>query len=99
MIGHSSPQRDQQRQVFSSSLNGFSTTLAAMLALLGAPYLNELTAPYVVALARRSYGPELVDLVEIAWMIACFPFVFFAARASVGVALMMAGSALAYRLL
>lgn len=99
MFGHDNRDRDRQLQVFSGSLNGFATTLAAMLALLGAPYLNTLTAPYVLALARQSYGPDLVQAVALAWMLACYPFVFFAARASVGVALMVAGSAVAYRLL
>ncbi len=99
MFGQNNPDREHQQQVAVSSIGGFASVTAAMLAMLGAPYLNELTAEYVVALARRTYPPEIVQLVEFAWLVACFPFVFFAARASIGVALMVGGSALAYRLL
>lgn len=99
MFENRNPHRERQQTVFMDSLQGFATVLAAMLAMLAAPVLNQWTAPTVLALARQNYSPDLVQLVEVAWMLACFPFVFFAARASVGVALMMAGSALAYRFL
>lgn len=99
MFQKPNPHRDKTSDVFTNSLDGFATTLAVMLAILGGPYLNAMTAPYVIDLARRSYGPDIVHLVELAWMVACFPFVFFAARASIGVALMMAGSFVAYRFL
>lgn len=99
MFENRNPDKYRQQEVFQDSLQGFATVVAVMLSILAAPSLHALTIPYVTALARRSYGPDLVQFVEICWMIACFPFVFFAARASVGVALMVAGSALAYRFL
>ncbi len=76
---------------------GFATTAAAMLAiLLGSPF-NAITAPYVIALAERSYSYEVVDLIGVAWMILAYPFVFFAARASIIAGLSAAGVYLAYR--
>lgn len=93
------PHQEKNRQVFTSAVDGFSVTLAAMLAVFVAPYLNNITAPYVVDIARQTYPPEVVDLIRFAWMVACFPFVFFAARASVGVSLMIAASYVAYRFL
>lgn len=76
---------------------GFATTAAAMIAMLASPALNEVTAPYVIWLAQRSYPRDVVELITIAWMVACFPFVFFAARAGIGAALTVAGVYLAYR--
>ncbi len=91
--------KERERTVFQDSLQGFATVVAVMLALLAAPVLNQFSAPYVLALARRSYGPDMIALVEMAWLVACYPFCFYAARASVSVALMVAGSAVAYRFL
>lgn len=99
MLENRNTHKDRTQGVFLDSLQGFATVVAVMLAMLAAPPLHQWTAPYVLALARRSYSPDLVQLFELAWMIACYPFVFFAARASVSVALMMAGSAAAYRFL
>jgi hypothetical protein len=93
------PQRDQNRTVFTSALNGFATTVAAMAAVIGGPLLYQYTGPYVIALAQRSYPPEFVNLTAVAFQLACYPFVFFAARASIGVALMVAGSYVALRFL
>lgn len=93
------PQQDANRAVLTSSLNGFATTVAVMAAVIGAPFMYQVTGPYVIALAQRSYPQEFVDMTAIAFQLACYPFVFFAARASLGVALMVAGSWVAYRLL
>ncbi|MDO5632965.1 MAG: hypothetical protein Q4G22_14180 [Paracoccus sp. (in: a-proteobacteria)] len=83
MLENRNSHKDRTQGVFLDSLQGFATVVAVMLAIL----------------ARRSYSPDLVQLVEVGWMIACYPFVFFAARASVSVALMTAGSFVAYRFL
>jgi len=76
---------------------GFATTAAVMISMLTSPSLNEFTSPYVIWLAQRSYSPDFVEWFRLAWMIACFPFVFFAARAAIGAALTVAGVYLAYR--
>ncbi|ARE41702.1 hypothetical protein RGUI_3561 [Rhodovulum sp. P5] len=68
-----------------------------MLAMIFAPTLHEMTIPYVIGIARRSYPADIVQFLEIAWMLCCFPFVFFAARASIAFALTAAGIYLAYR--
>ena len=99
MFGHNNPQRDQNRKVFTDSLNGLATVVAVMVSIIGAPYVNQLTQPYVWGIAERNYPSDIVALISLAWEIACFPFVFFAARASVGIALMVAGSWAAYRFL
>lgn len=78
---------------------GFATTAAAMIALLLASPFNTMSAPYVIALARQSYSDEIVDLIGIAWMILAYPFVFFAARASIVAGLTTAGLYLAHRLI
>lgn len=76
---------------------GFATTAAAMVAiLLGSPF-NAVTAPYVIAMAERSYSYEVVDFIGICWMILAYPFVFFAARAAIIAALTAAGVYIAYR--
>jgi hypothetical protein len=78
---------------------GFSTTLAAMVAiLLGAPF-NALTAPYVIAMAERTYSYEVTEIIRWAWMLLAYPAVFFAARASIIAALSATGVFLAYRFL
>lgn len=99
MLENRNSHKDRTQGVFLDSLQGFATVVAVMLAMLAAPYLHAVSIPYVTALARRSYSPDLVQLVEVGWMIACYPFVFFASRASVSVALMTAGSFVAYRFL
>lgn len=76
---------------------GFATTAAAMIAMLASPALNEVTTPYVIWLAERNYPTDIVELIRVAWMVACFPFVFFAARAGISAALTVAGVYLAYR--
>lgn len=76
---------------------GFATTAAAMIAMIAAPALNEMTATHVIWIAQKNYPPNIVYIIELAWMIACFPFVFFAARAGIAAALTVAGVYLAYR--
>lgn len=86
-----------QRGPMDDIKGGFATVAAAMVAiLLGAPF-NALTAPYVIAMAERSYSYEVVNLIGIAWQCLAYPFVFFAARASILAALTAAGVYLAYR--
>lgn len=77
---------------------GFATTAAFMLAMIFGPIVNEYTIEYVLYFARRSYSHEFVKIFEFAWMVACFPFVFFAARAGIVYALTAAGIYFAYRL-
>lgn len=76
---------------------GFASVAALMLAMIFAPTISEATLPYVIGIAERSYPPDIVSLFEIAWMLLCFPFVFFAARAGIAYALTAAGVYLAYR--
>lgn len=76
---------------------GFASVAAAMVSLILSPPLNEVTSPYVYRLATRTYAPELVDLIMIAWLILCWPLCYFAARASIIAALTAAGVYLAYR--
>ncbi len=98
MYGNNNGHRDPGNRGPGDDLKGgFATTAAAMIAMLASPALNEVTAPYVVWLAERSYPRDVVEIIGIAWMIACFPFVFFAARAAIGAALTVAGVYLAYR--
>lgn len=98
LIGHNSnPHRDEHRGVFLSSVNGLATVLALVIALVGAPFLYNVSAPHVLSLAQKTYGPELTSLIDLIWFCLMFPLTFFAARASVGVALLMSGSWIAYR--
>ena len=98
MFGRPQQQSNGQRGGPGDDLKGgFATIAAAMLAMIFAPTLNELTLPYVIGIARRSYPSDIVSVFEIAWMLLCFPFVFFAARASIAFALTAAGVYLAYR--
>ncbi len=76
---------------------GFATTAAAMIAVLLATPFNALTAPYVISLAQKSYSQDVVHLIGIAWMLMSYPFVFFAARASIIAALTTAAVYLIYR--
>lgn len=80
-----------------SDFFAFATTAAAMVAMPASPALNEVTAPYMILLAERSYPRDVVQIFQVVWMVACFPFVFFAARAGIGAALTVAGVYLAYR--
>ncbi|MGF0538890.1 hypothetical protein ACQQ2Q_12915 [Agrobacterium sp. ES01] len=76
---------------------GFATIAAAMVSIVVSPTLSSATLPYVIGIARQSYPPEIVELFKVAWMLLCFPFVFFAARASIAFALTAAGVYVAYR--
>lgn len=87
--GRSPPQKDME--------GGFATTAAAMIAMLAAPALNEITAPYVIWLAQKNYSQDFVELIAIAWMIACFPFVFFSARAGIVAAITISSMYVSYR--
>lgn len=79
--------------------NGFSTTVALMMAMIFAPIVNEYSVPILRWAARFSYGPDIIEFIELAWFFLCFPLVFFAARAGIAYALTAAGVYLAYRLI
>ncbi|QPH54672.1 hypothetical protein I0K15_02500 [Pontivivens ytuae] len=70
-----------------------------MIALLLGGLMAKHTVDYITVVAAMSYPPEIVDLFEIAWTLLCYPFVFFAARASVLFAVTAAGVYLASRLM
>lgn len=78
---------------------GFATVAAAMVSIVVSPPFHEFTAPYVWELARRSYGPEMVDFIMVIWMILIWPLCYFAARASILAGLTVAGVWIAYRLI
>ncbi|MGR3513825.1 MAG: hypothetical protein ACU0GG_13775 [Paracoccaceae bacterium] len=84
---------------FDTLQGGFANTLAAMVALVLSMPLYEYTEPYVYYWASRSYPPGLVDAVVIAWMILCWPFCYFAARASIVAALAGAAIYIGYKLI
>lgn len=77
--------------------DGFAITLAAMISMLASPALNEVTAPYVVWIAQRSYPPDWVEAIGFAWMVCCWPLTFFAARAGVAAALAVASMYAGYK--
>lgn len=81
-----------------SSKDGFASVLAAMVSIILSAPLNEYTQPWVIYLAMRSYSAELVQLISIAWMLLCWPLVFFAARESIIAGLTAAGVYAAYKL-
>ena len=90
------PGRGKKKSIFDME-NGFATTLAFMIAMLASPALNEVTAPYVIMLAQRSYRADFVALIEIAWMLCCWPLTFFAARAGIIAALTVSTFYAGYR--
>lgn len=81
-----------------SMKEAFASVLAAMVSIILSAPLNEYTQHYVIYLAQRSYAPEIVDLIGIAWMLLCWPLVFFAARASIIAGLTAAGVYIAYKI-
>ncbi|QPH54751.1 hypothetical protein [Pontivivens ytuae] len=91
--------RDQMPGPGRDMRGGFKTIVAAMIALLLGGLMAKHTVDYIAMVAAMSYPPEIVDLFEIAWTLLCYPFVFFAARASVLFAVTAAGVYLASRLM
>lgn len=71
----------QPQDTLPRNLDWLAIVMAFMLALLGAPSVNELTRDIVLDVARASYPPGVVNTIKFLWMCACFPLVFFASRA------------------
>ena len=77
--------------------DGFSTTAAGMLAMIFGPIVHQHSYPFVEWFALQTYPRDIVSIFEFVWMIACFPLVYFASKASILYALTAAGIYLAYR--
>lgn len=81
-----------------SSIMNIATLLAFVAAVFGAPPLYGLTAPYVVQMLSRHYGPQFADLYDLLWMVLTFLLVFIPARAVFYFALTALASGVLYRI-
>lgn len=82
---------------FQNSIVAVTSIAAGIASVIGAPLIYEMTAPYFLQLAARSYGRDMLALLDIAWFIFSYPAVFFVARASFYLALTSAVSLAALR--
>lgn len=89
--------REANRSLFMSSMKGLSTWLAAALTLIAAPSLYALTKTWAAHLAIQLYGWSWADPLQTVWYLLCWPICFFAIRASLVTAIMMAALTAAVR--
>ena len=82
---------------FQNSMTAVTSIAAGIAAVLGAPLIYEITAPYFLQLAARSYGRDILALLDVAWFVATYPATFFVARAGFYIALTSAVSLAALR--
>ena len=94
-----SKQKDAGRSVFLGSVKGLANTAAAAAAFFGTPLVYSETVGWVQDFTYRHYGADLVGLVQIGWFGIVGFAVFFVARASIGTAIVMGGTAIAIRFL
>ena len=89
--------REANRSLFMNSMKGLSTWLAAALTLVAAPSLYALTENWAETLAIQLYGWNWADPLQTVWYLLCWPICFFAIRASLVTAVMMAALTAAVR--
>ncbi len=94
-MNHNNPNNNQS--AFLSAIKGFSTTIAIIATLIGAPLLGLATEEYVAELAEHIYGDEFIWMSVIVWKVLCFPLIFYAAKASFTTAIMVAATGFALR--
>ena len=80
-----------------SSMDAMANVFAGIAAMLLAPLLYDWTIDYFLQIASRSYDRDMLELLDLAWLVLMYPAVFFTARASIFVALTSGVTALAVR--
>jgi len=91
-------QRNRQRGMFMSAIEGFATISAAIAAFLLTPELHLRTVGFITRVAAERYGAgEFTDLVSFVWFVAMLLLTFFAARATLATAIVAGGLAVATR--
>lgn len=97
---NSNDQRNRQRSVFISAVEGFATVAAGIAAFLLTPELHFRTVDFITRIAAERYGAgQFVNLVSFAWFVAMGFLTFFAARATLATAIVAAGLAVATKLI
>lgn len=97
MNGFGSQQGGGNGGPLQQSLMGLTNVLAAIAAMIGAPLIYEFTIPFFLELAARTYGRDMLALMDVVWFALMFPATFFCARAAFFVALTSAATFAALR--
>lgn len=69
---------DGSKSALLKSLGGFATVAGAIAAMIGAPVLYEWTASAFLSIASQSYSPEVLEILDLAWLGLMYPGIFFA---------------------
>lgn len=91
------PRQGPQKSTMQSSLDAMANIFALIAAMILAPLLYDWTRELFLSAASRSYGRDMLELLDIAWLILMYPAVFFTARVTIFVALTSGVTALALR--
>ena len=90
--------KKKDQSMMQQSVDAMANVFAAIAAMLLAPLLYDWTARYFLEIAGRSYDRDMLELLDVVWLVLMYPAVFFTARASIYVALTAGISAAAMRL-
>lgn len=91
------PRQGPQKTTMQSSVDAMANIFAAIAAMILAPLLYDWTRDLFLSAAARSYGRDMLEVLDIAWLVLMYPAVFFTARATIFVALTSGVTALAFR--
>ena len=89
--------RERDQSMMQQSVDAMANVFAAIAAMLLAPLLYDWTVRYFLEIAARSYDQDMLEFLDVAWLVLMYPAVFFTARASIYVALTAGISAAAMR--
>lgn len=91
------PRHGPPKSMMQSSTDAMANIFALIAAMILSPLLYDWTRDLFLSAASRSYGRDMLELLDIAWLILMYPAVFFTARITIFVALTSGVTALALR--
>jgi|GEM_PF-4657078 len=97
MMNNFAPPGRGNQSMMQKSTDAMANVFAAIAAMLLAPLLYDWTVRHFLEIAARSYDQDMLELLDIVWLVLMYPAVFFTARASIYVALTAGVSAAAMR--
>lgn len=81
--------QNQSGNLFQSSMDGLTTTLALLCAAMITPWAAGQSEAWAVGMFMQVYGPDFAGAFRIIWLIAVGASIFFASRAGISIALTM----------
>jgi len=91
------PRRGSPKTMMQSSTDAMANIFALIAAMILAPLIYDWTQGWFLSAASRSYGRDMLELLDTVWLILMYPAVFFSARITIFVALTSGVTALVLR--